>query len=70
MNGRSNLAGRVAVMERHGAAGRVVFAIRREGEPAEAAMRRTFGTQGLPHGARVVLVVTGIERADDVGAEP
>lgn len=32
--------------------------------------RRRFGTQGQPPGARVVLVVTGIDRADDDGAEP
>jgi hypothetical protein len=70
MTGRGSLAPRVATMERDGAVGGVIFAIRRSGEPAEAAMRRRFGTQGPSQDARVVLVVAGIESADDDGADP
>jgi hypothetical protein len=70
MTGRGGLAARLGVMERGAGAGQVVFVIPRMGEPADAAVRRRFGIEGPPHGARVVLMVTGIERADDDGARP
>jgi hypothetical protein len=70
MIGRGSLAGRVAAMERAGGAGREVLVVTRIGEPEEAAMLRTFGTQGPPPGARVLLVLTGITRAHDDGVEP
>ncbi|TDH62929.1 hypothetical protein E2C06_09615 [Dankookia rubra] len=70
MTGLSSLAERVATMERNEAVGGVIFAIRQSGELAEAAMRRRFSTKGPSQSARVVLVVAGIDRADDDGVDP